>query len=85
MKKHLQRILFLLAALALALGAMSALSESTEARIITITWSDGNDYDGYRPDAVTAKLAGQTATLNAANGWTDAVAVPAGTAGSWSL
>ena len=85
MKKHLQRILFLLAALALALGVMSALSESTEARIITITWSDGNDYDGYRPDAVTAKLAGQTATLNAANGWTDAVAVPAGTAGEWEL
>ena len=84
MKKHLQRILFLLVALSLVFSAVSALSEETEARIITITWMDGNNYDGLRPDHVYASLEGQKATMTEANGWTDMVTVPKGTGDNWT-
>ena len=84
MKKHLQRILFLLVALSLVFSAVSALSEETEARVITITWMDGNNYDGLRPDHVYASLEGQKATMTEANGWTDMVTVPKGTGDNWT-
>ena len=79
MRKHLQRILSLLCVLALAIGAVTALaqgSEETEVRILVVKWQDGNNYDNIRPDEVTAYLAGEKATMNEANGWTDMVVVP---------
>ena len=84
MKKHLQRILFLLVALALAFSAVSVTADETEVRIITITWMDGNNYDQLRPDHVDVFLAGEQASLTAENGWTGAVSVPAGTPDNWT-
>ena len=88
MKKHLQRILSLLCVLALALGCVSALAEDSsvqyEDRIITVKWMDGDNYDGIRPDAVEATLAGQKATLNEENNWTWVVSVPSDTSNDWS-
>ena len=56
MKKHLQRILSLLCVLALALGCVCALAEDSSVqyddRIITVRWSDENNYDGIRPDLI---------------------------------
>ena len=84
MKKHLQRILFLLIALTVAFGAVSALSDETEVRIITITWMDSDNYDNIRPTTpLSAKLGDQTVSLTEANGWTAAVEVPAGSTDTW--
>ena len=69
MKKNLQRILIMLCVLALAFGVTAGWAEETEARIITIKWSDDNNADQLRPEAITATLGGKNATLNAANGW----------------
>ena len=88
MKKHLQRLLSLLCVLALALGCVCALAEDSSVqyddRIITVKWSDGNNYDGIRPDHVEATLAGQKAVLNEENDWTGVVSVPTGTENDWT-
>jgi len=84
MKKNLQLILSLLCILALAFGITAAAAEEMEARVITVVWDDGDNYDGLRGD-VTAKLGDQSVTLTAANGWTGAVEVPVGTEASWSI
>ena len=88
MKKHLQRILSLLCVLALALGCVCALAEDSSVqyddRIITVKWSDENNYDGIRPDHVDATLAGQKATLNEGNDWTGVVSVPSDTENDWT-
>lgn len=82
MKKNLQLILSLLCILALALGISAAAAEDTEARVITVMWKDGDNYDQIRPDKVEASFtAGEvtkTVTLKEANGWTDVVEVPVG-------
>ena len=70
MKKNLQLILSLLCILALAFGITAAAAEEMEARVITVVWDDGDNYDGLRGD-VTAKLGDQSVTLTAANGWTE--------------
>ena len=88
MKKHLQRILSLLCVLALALGCVCALAEDSSVqyddRIITVKWSDGNNYAGIRPDHVDASLAGQKTTLNEENDWTGVVSVPSDTENDWN-
>lgn len=84
MKKNLQLILSLLCILALALGITAAVAEEMEARVITVVWDDGDNYDGLRGD-LTAKLGDQTVTLTAANGWTGAVEVPVGTEADWTI
>ena len=88
MKKHLQRILSLLCVLALALGCVCALAEDSSVqyddRIITVRWSDENNYDGIRPDHVDAALAGQKAVLNEENDWTGVVSVPSDTENDWT-
>ena len=84
MKKNLQLILSLLCILALAFGITAAAAEEMEARVITVLWDDGDNFDGLRGD-VTAKLGDQSVTLTAANGWTGAIEVPVGTEASWSI
>ena len=85
MKKNLQLILSLLCILALAFGITAAAAEEMEARVITVVWDDGDNYDGLRGD-VTAKLGdNEPVTLTAANGWTGAVEFPVGTEASWSI
>lgn len=85
MKKNLQLILSLLCILALAFGGIStAAAEEMEARIITVLWQDGDNFDNLRTD-ITATLAGQEAKLTAANGWTGAVEIPAGTVAEWQI
>lgn len=89
MKKHLQRILSLLCILAMVFGTVSALAEATEeykpteGRAITVDWKDEDDYDGIRPEFLEVKLADQSVTLNADNGWTGEVTVPADTENKW--
>ena len=88
MKKHLHRILSLLCVLALVFGTVSVLAEEeTEARIITVKWEDGDNYDKIRPDHVNASLAGQEAkpTPTEDNGWTGEVTVPVGTGNDWTF
>ena len=88
MKKNLQLILSLLCVLALVFGMTSALAEDVteEARVITIKWEDGNDYDKLRPTTpIQATLAGKTVELTAENGWTGEVTVPEGTDNEWVL
>ena len=89
MKKHLQLILALLCVLALAFGISAALAEEeeTESRIIQIRWEDGDNIDKIRPtETLTATLANKEVELNAGNGWSGEVIVPAGTAyDAWSL
>ena len=84
MKKHLQRILSLLCVLAMALGTVSALAEDPsvqyEARVITVVWDDGDNYDGIRPESIDMTLGDQTVTLNEKNEWGGEVSVPSGTA-----
>ena len=84
MKKHLQRILALLCVMALVFGAVTALAEETEAKVITVKWSDSNNYDGLRPASVTVKLGDKELTLDEKNGWTGEVSVPAGTGNDWT-
>ena len=84
MKKNLQLILSLLCILALAFGITAAVAEEMEARVITVLWEDGDNFDGLRGD-VTAKLGEESVTLTAANGWTGAIEVPVGTEASWSI
>ncbi len=88
MKKNLQLILSLLCILALALGITAVAAEEAkemEARVITVLWEDGDNYDGLRGD-VTAKLGdNEPVTLMAANGWTCADEIPVGTEASWSI
>ncbi len=85
MKKNLQLILSLLCILALALGITAAAAEEMEARVITIVWDDGNNYDGLRGD-VTAKLGDNApVTLTKENGWTCADEVKAGSEASWAI
>ena len=85
MKKHLQLILSLLCVLALAFGITAALADDNEARIITVQWSDNNNYDLLRPDHVTVSLAGSAPLrLDDTNGWSGEVSVPAGTANDWT-
>ena len=79
MKKHLQTILSLLCVLALALGTFTALAEGNVSKVITVKWSDGDNYDQLRPAQIKANLAGQEVVLNEANGWTGEVSVPEGT------
>ena len=88
MKKWLQRILSLLCILALTLGCVTAAAlaeELKEAHIITVEWKDGDDSDGIRPENLTASYGGQSVQLNAGNGWTGEVSVPAESNGSWTL
>lgn len=89
MKKHLQRILSLLCVLALVLGTVSALAEDPsvqyDARIITVQWDDGDNYDGLRPAAVKAALAGQEVELKEENGWAAEAAVPSGSKETWAF
>ena len=89
MNKHLQRILSLLCVLALVLGVTCALAESVsdvqyETRIITVKWSDGDNYDGIRPNQINASLGGESTVLNEENGWTGAVSVPSDMKNDWS-
>ena len=84
MKKNLQLILSLLCILALAFGITAAAAEEMEARVITVVWEDGDNFDGLRGD-LTAKLGDQSVTLTAANGWTGAVEVPVGAEAGWSI
>lgn len=79
MKKHLQTILSLLCVLALVFGTFTALAEGNVSKVITVKWSDGDNYDQLRPAQIKAKLAGQEVVLNEANGWTGEVSVPEGT------
>ena len=79
MKKHLQTILSLLCVLALALGTFTALAEGNVSKVITVKWSDGDNYDQIRPAQVKATLAGEEVILSEENGWTGEVSVPAGT------
>ena len=87
MKKHLRRILSLLCVLAMVCGAVSALAEDPsvqyDARIITVDWKDGNNYDGIRPAFLDVSLAGQALKLNEENGWTGEVTVPHETENKW--
>ena len=88
MKKHLQLILALLCILALALGINAALAEEeTEARIIQISWEDGDNIDQLRPTGtINAWLAGQKVELNAGNGWSGEAVVPVSTENTgWTL
>ncbi len=89
MKKHLQRILSLLCVLALVLGTVSALAEDPtvqyDARIITVQWDDGDNYDGLRPAQVKATLAGQEVELKEENGWAAEASVPRGSTEAWSF
>ncbi|MBR2661447.1 MAG: Cna B-type domain-containing protein [Clostridia bacterium] len=88
MKKHLQLILAMLCILALAFGINAALAEEeTESRIIQIRWEDGDNIDGLRPTGtINAWLDGKKAELNAGNGWSGEVVVPASTQNSdWTL
>lgn len=88
MKKRLQRILSLLCVLALCWTAAAALADAEvqqEARILTVEWKDGDNYDGLRPKEVTAELAGQTVTMTEASGWAATVTVPAGTDNAWTF
>ena len=84
MKKHLQLILSLLCILCLVSGIATAPAEETEARIVTVVWQDGNNYNLARPESVTATLGDQSVVLNESNGWTGEVAVSAGTENNWS-
>ena len=79
MKKHLQTILSLLCVLALVFGTFTALAEGNVSKVITVKWSDGDNYDQLRPAQIKANLAGQEVVLNEANGWTGEVSVPEGT------
>ncbi len=88
MKKNLQLILSLLCILALALGITAVAAEEAkemEARVITVLWEDGDNYDGLRGN-VTAKLGdNKPVTLTAANGWTCADEVPVGSEATWAI
>ena len=84
MKKNLQLILSLLCILALVLGITAAAAEEMDARVITVLWQDGDNFDNLRGD-VTAKLGEESVTLTAANGWTGAIEVPVGTDASWVI
>lgn len=79
MKKHLQTILSLLCIMALVFGTFTALAEGNVSKVITVKWSDGDNYDQLRPAQIKAKLFGQEVVLNEANGWTGEVSVPEGT------
>ena len=88
MNKYLQRILSLLCVMALALGTVCAVAENVsdvqyDTRIITVKWSDGDNYDGIRPGQVNASLGGASTVLNEENGWTGAVSVPSDTTNDW--
>ena len=88
MNKYLQRILSLLCVMALALGAVCAMAENAsdvqyDTRIITVKWSDGDNYDRIRPSQVNASLGGVSTVLNEENGWTGAVSVPSDTKNDW--
>ena len=80
MKKRLQRILSVLCMLALVLGCISFASSEgeKEIQIITVEWTDENDYDALRPASVSAKLGDQTVVLNEENDWTAQAAAAAG-------
>ena len=88
MKKHLQRILSLLCILAMVIGVISSLAEDDtvqyEFRTVSISWKDGNNYDGLRPESVKVSLAGEELTLEEKNNWTGQVYVPADTGNSWT-
>ena len=86
MKKNLQLILSLLCVLALAFGGIStAAAEAMEARVITVLWQDGDNFDNLRTD-IKAKLGdNEPVTLTKENGWTCADEIPAGTAADWQI
>ena len=89
MKNHLQRILSLLCVLALALGCASASAQTVQdvTHVLSIEWSDGDNYDGLRPTSVAVAYAGVDAKEDAseANGWTAQVTLPEGQSGTWLL
>ena len=88
MNKALQRILSILCALAMLMGCVAALAESTEAEdlvtyVISAQWNDEDNYDGIRPDAVTATVGDATVTLSEGNGWIAEAKAPKDS--SWSV
>ena len=88
MRKHLQKILSLLCVLALVLGTVPALvaesSVQNDARIITVAWDDGENYDGLRPASVKAAIAGQEVELKEENGWAGEASIPHGSTDEWT-
>ena len=88
MKKRLQRILCLLCVAALCWAAAGALAEAwtaKEARVVTVEWKDGDNYDMIRPDTVTVSLAGQDVVLSADTGWAGQADVDEGTGNDWTF
>ena len=86
MKKHLQRIVSLVCVLALAFSIIPAMAEEVlDARVISVKWKDSGNQAGYRPDEVSATLAGETVLLNEENGWTAEVSVPVSTDNEWAV
>ena len=67
------RILSILCILALVAGCLPfALSEGEApqvSRVIRVEWSDEDDYEGLRPDAVTMTIGGTAVTVTKDNGW----------------
>ena len=88
MKQRLQRILSILCILALFTGCLclSAFAEEdTATRVIRIEWADEDNYEGLRPDTVTAAINDQPVTVKAADQWIASATVPAGFEGAWSV
>lgn len=80
MKQRLQRILSVLCILTLIAGCLTLAAGAEEekvSRIITVEWSDEDNYEGLRPASVTMSIGDAAVTLNEENGWTGEAAASA--------